>query len=277
MSSQHAVIAGPKTNVGSRPRRTAFTLIELLVVVAIIAILAAMLLPALSTSRGRGLQALCASNCRQWGIAVLMYAGDNENCLPDNSGGYHLSWMGPTMQGFWEDYLMRSQKTTKEKDRSHVLFCPTDRWHRFCDLERNSSSGSDPEAILTGYVYLPGRSDDSWDFDSNGIGEWHYKKKLDGEFRRAPILADKLQAIGSWNSGSNRGDLKWTVNHKGRTVPIANHGARGPVPGGGNFLFEDGHVDWHRFEDGDPRGTIDVGSMDFFWVLFYKIPIEGAE
>ena len=269
--------ADPRRGRRSRSRRAAFTLIELLVVVAIIAILAAMLLPTLGASKGKALQALCASNCRQWGIAVQMYAGDNENRFPDNSDGYHLSWMGSTMQGFWENYLMRSQKTTKEKDQSHVLFCPTDRWHRLYDLERNNDSSSDPRPILTGYVYLPGRSPGVWNYDSNGLGEWHFRKKLDGEFRRAPILVDKMQATGSWNPGSNRGNLKWSFNYKGRGVPTANHAVGSGVPRGGNLLFEDGHVEWRRFEAGDPRGTIDVGSMDLGWVVFYKIPIDGSE
>jgi prepilin-type processing-associated H-X9-DG protein len=41
---------------------------------------------------------------------------------------------------------------------------------------------------------------------------------------------------------------------------------------GGNFLFEDGHVEWRKFNVSNARATVDVGSMSGSWVLFYKPP-----
>jgi prepilin-type N-terminal cleavage/methylation domain-containing protein len=88
--------------------RRAFTLIELLVVISIIAVLAGMLLPAISSVRLQSKQTNFASNMRQIGLGVLAYTNDNEGITPPRSLAYTSpNWAGPAFwfEGISTDYL----------------------------------------------------------------------------------------------------------------------------------------------------------------------------
>jgi prepilin-type N-terminal cleavage/methylation domain-containing protein len=262
-----------------RERLRAFTLIELLVVIAIIAILAAMLLPALAKSKSQAHIVQCKSNLKQWGMALVMYAGDNNNYFPDNSKGIDLSWMATNfLTAFYPAYLMKDTRGTLGDPRAgtDVLFCPTDQWHRLAE-EIDTTSYGGPQ--LVGYFYLPGRKDpasDGWSYDEPWpeLSGWVTRQKMGGQFRLAPVMSDRLQATGEWNTTANTGSLGWTDSDGNITVPTANHTdvGTGSVPTGGNFLFEDGHVTWFRFNAKDPRHTIDAGVVEEGWTCFYKAP-----
>ncbi len=74
-----------------RRRAQRFTLIELLVVVTIIAMLASLLLPALSQARSRARQVACLSNLRQVGVGLYTYANDNDDYFPSTNTETHVN------------------------------------------------------------------------------------------------------------------------------------------------------------------------------------------
>jgi prepilin-type N-terminal cleavage/methylation domain-containing protein len=80
----------------SHRSRSGFTLIELLVVIAIIAILAGLLLPALSRAKLKAQQAKCVSNVKQLCLAAFMYINDNQTMIPyvPENNSQEVLWIG---------------------------------------------------------------------------------------------------------------------------------------------------------------------------------------
>ena len=111
-----------------RAKNNGFTLIELLIIIAIIAILAALLLPVLARAKQKGGQAVCLSNLKQIGLAFTMYLNDHDNRFPDRRdlksslpGGYHpwTSWPPSDPRGGWAAVVLKDEGTS-----DNVWSCP---------------------------------------------------------------------------------------------------------------------------------------------------------
>ena len=122
---------------------------------------------------------------------------------------------------------------------------------------------------------MQGRLLGSWDYNANGIQDWHTRKKMGTILSGAPVLIDRLQGVGTWTTSTGKGNVAWTTTDSGKTYPSAVHRRNNGEPEGGNFMFEDGHVDWHRFNLLNAKTTVDLGSKIGSWICFNKIPKAG--
>jgi len=130
------------TRFRMRPALGAFTLIELLVVIAIIAILAGMLLPALSRAKSKAQAIACLNIQKQWGLSLTLYVDDNNDILPrekDYLGGDLLGWRAAIDLGnsdLWANALplkisLRSLAQISTNDRAgfysrqNLFLCPS--------------------------------------------------------------------------------------------------------------------------------------------------------
>ena len=109
----------------------AFTLLEILVVVSIIMILAALLLPALSSAKAKGKQVGCMNNLKQLALGSQMYAADNEGRLPENTpaGWGNNPWVLGNMK-YPEDatnqMLIKQSKLFPYANHIAAYHCPSD-------------------------------------------------------------------------------------------------------------------------------------------------------
>lgn len=107
------------TRIGHAHR--GFTLIELLVVIAIIAILSSILFPVFAQAREKARQSVCLSNLRQVGLAMMLYAQDYDEAMPNaqwiGPAAFPPNWsFGPSSRDLLEPYV-------KNND---VFICPSD-------------------------------------------------------------------------------------------------------------------------------------------------------
>lgn len=120
--------------MGNRETPRAFTLVELLVVIAIIAVLIALVLPALGAARRAANMLACANNMRQIGLAFDLYANENHDIYPWAQFNY-TSRSGKDVELSWDDMINKQlggDLTQDEREAPYsprpvpVLECPAD-------------------------------------------------------------------------------------------------------------------------------------------------------
>ncbi len=251
-----------------------FTLIELLVVISIVALLISILLPALSRAREVSRQAVCATNLRSFGTALIQYSEDFSGWFPAKPSPTNASanvgelatvqhlaspnW-GPNFAGMIRDIVER--KFTRDGanypqylPESKVMLCPSDRGNNKPGEDALTEADLWPVESVDDYNRLPRTLGEQNNTRKSFISYFYvalFRSDDHGDFM---IMADQSNkndtALGSL-TGLNNGD---------------NHGTRGM-----NFLFIDSHVEW-----GKPRSGSFEDMQEFanrYWArVFLRKP-----
>ncbi len=191
-------------------------MIELLVVIAIIAILAGMLLPALSNAKERGQRAKCMSNFKQIMLATTMYADDNEDYMPytgwSSGTTKRPNWIYtryPKSRGSksrWNDQVQEGQLWAYHKSRG-VYWCPIHRTNTPAFRNSEYQAGS---YVMNGAISAYGTTPAGTSFQS-------YKKNL---FKPNVIVyweADETNPS-DWDNATSRPTEGITVRHSEGSV-----------------------------------------------------------
>ncbi len=257
----YRVHRGAKLNPRPAGRSIRFTLIELLVVVAIIAILAAMLLPVLGRAREKARQVVCLSNLHQWGMALLLYADERDDRLPpastdlpsepgvdprnfkSDSDNYDLVALAGDYLPTWDYYVCPSVPGPPINDPRNTRF-----------------------SCYGVYYYFPGRAEPNF-----GIG---------GVPDRLVRISDPAAVVTTQDGvGDGFSGGTWRANHgtppaKNPLIDNPSFGVRIPYNldeiYGGNLLFADGHGEWERASQ-----LVKVGQNSTSWTtrfIYSRMP-----
>jgi prepilin-type N-terminal cleavage/methylation domain-containing protein len=154
-------------------KRRGFTLVELLVVIAIIALLMAILMPALNRARELGRRAVCLGNLKQLSLAWVMYSDENGGDLVDGLAGHDngasppviLGWVGsiaptPTMTKRTQEYNIKQGKLWDYSKNPKVFRCPAGQvGHQLNYAIVDSMNGVQRPQTVTDQVWANNRGD----------------------------------------------------------------------------------------------------------------------
>lgn len=150
----------------TRKRNEAFTLIELLVCISIIALLVAILLPALSSARAAAQKTVCAGNLRQIGLAALIYSEENGNVLPPARVNYEPGLPETVM---WGNRLIRfgamPPNSFQRNPVTRAFLCPSSQVKNGGDITPEYGHYGTNIMVAGSHNYSTGHSDPNMKLD----------------------------------------------------------------------------------------------------------------
>lgn len=227
-----------------------FTLIELLVVVAIIAILAGILLPALNVARDSARKAACANNLKQVSTAFLMYSNDFDEWIPTWQQAYGGSWSR------WYSLLnmyLNNRLPLDERNIARVMFCPKVTWGQDggyggvgeyfgygANLLVYESNGNVTEFSMSRRMPKFPHASDTIMFGDNAVSTDGQAPDFSG--RAALHYPNTVITLGVGTPPATMTDLELNIHKHGK---------------GKNIVWVDGHISWEyltelqkKFDDG---------------------------
>jgi prepilin-type N-terminal cleavage/methylation domain-containing protein/prepilin-type processing-associated H-X9-DG protein len=215
----------------------AFTLIELLVVMAVIGILAALLLPALSAAKARAKRTACVSNLRQISVGIRLYADDHEDRLPcvviTNGTPWTYQWR------FFKELTKSYDGLNDPSSPDDTLFaCPADIFHYEGDA-----------GVALPAVYVPR----GWheEAEADYCSYWFNRLNL----KPNPATGGFYNGIAGWKISSIRNPVRAVlVQDQSACEPYSWHEPQSLADLGPNWIndamnnvcFVDGHVSYIR-------------------------------